>query len=520
MKLARWMLPSPADALFGIVLFTAAVVRGTQAINTDGDFARHLRVGREIIAHGLFFTDKFSWTMAGKPFVPYEWASEVLYALAHRVAGIPGAIVLMGIACAAAYALAYLLLVRRSVDPLLAFLTAIGAAAAGSFHWLARPHVFSLAAIVVVVWLLEDSRSRSSDAEERQQTSVRHAHRMWFISRSAATLIFFCAWANLHAGFLVGLVVISLYLAGELIETAARGFTPDSRAPAATIAILLGSALIGACLNPSGPGVITHLLGFFQMPWLVDITMEMRSPDFHTWYGRTFLLLLLFSICLFAVARPRVQWAHLMVVIGTTALALQSARNIEIWALSGLLIAAIYADAAWRSISWRPLVRARAAFATGAELASSGPWSAAAAIVFGMVALHGGRVGTVQALPRAFDRNAFPVAVVQRAREARVKGRMFNELAWGGYVLYAWPNQKVFIDGQTDFYGQTLAQLYMRIRMANPGWAARLDSLGIESILIPDHAPLAWALASSTDWVVADSADGAVRYSRRTDARP
>ncbi|HEU4762925.1 MAG TPA: hypothetical protein VFS74_11440, partial [Gemmatimonadales bacterium] len=67
--------------MFGLTLFAAAVLRGWQMINTDGDLGRHLRVGREILAHGLFFTDKFSWTMQGKPFVPYEWGSEVLFAL-------------------------------------------------------------------------------------------------------------------------------------------------------------------------------------------------------------------------------------------------------------------------------------------------------------------------------------------------------------------------------------------------------------------------------------------------------
>jgi hypothetical protein len=92
---------------------------------------------------------------------------------------------------------------------------------------------------------------------------------------------------------------------------------------------------------------------------------------------------------------------------------------------------------------------------------------------------------------------------------------MFNDFAQGGYILYAWPEQKVFIDGQSDFYGVPLSQLYMSIRQAEPGWDRRLDSLGVEMVLMPDRTPLAQALVDSPEWMLADSSDGAVRYARR-----
>jgi hypothetical protein len=95
---------------------------------------------------------------------------------------------------------------------------------------------------------------------------------------------------------------------------------------------------------------------------------------------------------------------------------------------------------------------------------------------------------------------------------------MLNELAWGGYVLYAWPEQKVFIDGQTDFYGDSLSQLYMDMRLAKPGWEQRLDSLEVQMVLMPDDVPLVWVLEKSAGWTVADSADGAVRLMRRADS--
>jgi hypothetical protein len=91
---------------------------------------------------------------------------------------------------------------------------------------------------------------------------------------------------------------------------------------------------------------------------------------------------------------------------------------------------------------------------------------------------------------------------------------MFNDFAQGGYILYAWPEQKVFIDGQSDFYGVPLNQLYTAIRNAEPGWEWQLDSLGVDIVLIPERTRLAAAIAESPGWELADSADGSARFAR------
>jgi hypothetical protein len=492
--------------IFGITLAVATIVRGWFAINTDGDLPRHLRVGSEILSHGLFFTDKFSWTMQGQPFVPYEWGSEVLYTMAHRAAGLPGVILLMGVALAAAYALLYLLMVKLGMDPLLAMLTSIAAAAAGSFHWLARPHVFSYGAVVVLVWLMESSVfGRRSSRSGRLKTDGR---------RLFLVLPLFSIWANLHAGFLFGLVLIGMYLVGDVLE---RWVPLSSERRPSRIkgdALLLGAALVGTCINPSGPGVIVHVASYFQKGWLVDITNEMQSPDFHAIIGRSFLLLLLVCLAVLARARRRPSWQHLIVFLGTTAFALESNRHIALWALTGFPLVMLHANAWWIEPRWKPFARFRDGMARGARLTHAGLWSLVPLALLAVVATRGGRLDGTQLLPDQFDPSAFPVRVVEHARIAGVRGRMFNDFVWGGYILYAWPEQKVFIDGQSDFYGVPLNQLYMSIRQAEPGWERRLDSLGVVTAFIPRNSPLAAALKSSPEWTVADSADGAVRFDR------
>jgi hypothetical protein len=255
-------------------------------------------------------------------------------------------------------------------------------------------------------------------------------------------------------------------------------------------------------------------MGYLGKTWLVDMTVEYRSPDFHGAYGREFLVMLLLSALVLALVRRRMPWPHIVAFLGTTAFALHSMRNIPLWALTALPLVATHADPAWRSAAWRPLAAMRKAFDAGSGIAKVGLWAVLGATALVALAMSGGRLGSAQLLPTRFDPGVFPVRVVERARETGVTGRMFNELAWGGYILNVWPEQEVFIDGQTDFYGEPLSKLYASLRAAAPQWEQQLDSMQVRYLLLPREAPLASAALASTSWAVADSADGALMLVR------
>ncbi len=76
-----------------------------------------------------------------------------------------------------------------------------------------------------------------------------------------------------------------------------------------------------------------------------------------------------------------------------------------------------------------------------------------------------------------------------------VEGNMFNEFTWGGYLLYRfWPEQKVFIDGQTDFYGEKLTRDYASIYYAEPGFEDLMQKYTVDWIIVRRTANLAVAL--------------------------
>jgi hypothetical protein len=100
----------------------------------------------------------------------------------------------------------------------------------------------------------------------------------------------------------------------------------------------------------------------------------------------------------------------------------------------------------------------------------------------------------VSILPASFDPEVFPVAAVEKARAAGLQGRIFNQFIWGGYLLYAWPEQKVFIDGGTDYYGADAVRTYLDIATLQPQWRARLVDCGISVVLMPTASPMAHQL--------------------------
>jgi hypothetical protein len=74
-------------------------------------------------------------------------------------------------------------------------------------------------------------------------------------------------------------------------------------------------------------------------------------------------------------------------------------------------------------------------------------------------------------------------------------GRMFNEFNWGGYILYrSWPKQQVFLDSQSDFYGEVLMKDYQKLATAQDDWEQLLRKYRVDWALIPVDWPLTRAL--------------------------
>ena len=116
-----------------------------------------------------------------------------------------------------------------------------------------------------------------------------------------------------------------------------------------------------------------------------------------------------------------------------------------------------------------------------------------------------------------FNPQVFPVQAVDWIEANPViEGRMFNEFNWGGYLLYRlWPHHLIFLDSQSDFYGEPLMRDYERMLIAQGNWNDLFNKYQISWTILPIHSPLARALASDSEWTTAYQDSVAVIYYRK-----
>jgi hypothetical protein len=80
-------------------------------------------------------------------------------------------------------------------------------------------------------------------------------------------------------------------------------------------------------------------------------------------------------------------------------------------------------------------------------------------------------------------------------------GEVFNYFPWGGYLLYRlWPDQRVFIDGQTDFYGEHLTRQYEQVITLGDGWRQVLEQYQVRWVLMPPTSELVQNLSADPGW--------------------
>ncbi len=107
----------------------------------------------------------------------------------------------------------------------------------------------------------------------------------------------------------------------------------------------------------------------------------------------------------------------------------------------------------------------------------------------------------------------FPVTAVEQARADGLTGTpIFHEYTWGGYLLYAWPGQPIYIDGMANLFGSELMKEYRAVREGSGGWSAALRDRGVRALLLQPRGRLVEEAERSADWRVSHRTRAAVLF--------
>ncbi len=486
--LARWFVPSLGSLLGLTALLNSLLFRSGEWFAWDGDVGRHIRVGKTILDNGAIpRVDLFSHTRGGTHFVPYEWLSEVITAVVHSAAGLSGVVVLSALLYLTAVVGVYRAADGLGARRMIAFIVAALALLMQSVHLLPRPHLFTTAFAAIFTVVL-----------------IRFAHsgRPWLLAPLPPLML---VWANSHGGFLIGFILLAAFLAGALLRS--DEFSEPRRALRPLSLVFVACALL-SFVNPAGAGLWAHTTGYLGIDFLVDATQEYGSVDFHEGYGKLFFVVLFAGPALWMTGRVRVTMLAGGLYLLFAATALHSARNIPLFTVCSLPWLALWIDQALQGRgSPNTLLERLDAFGRLDRRLRPGAVSVVVAILI-WFALGPNRD------TYTFDARVFPVEAVESVQPS---GRIFNQLTWGGYLLYARPEIPVFIDGQTDFYGEELSRDYLAAVKGHAGWNEILDRYDVGWTLLESAEPLNQLLDLHPEWE-RTYADGVATVYRRAPA--
>ncbi len=445
---ARAIALAAAAAAFAIVAFTPAVLN-------DADTYWHIAAGRWMIDNrAVLRIDPFSYTFAGHPWQTHEWLSEIAMALAYVGAGWGGLLILFGATGALTAGLLARHLSRRlSGLSLLVTLVLSFACLAGSL--LARPLLLALP-------LLEIWAAGLVIAREKGRAPP------WKLL-PAMTL-----WANLHASFLVGLVlIIPFALEAAMDDTQTRTKTIERWVLFAVL------ALLAALLTPYGIEGLIFPFRLMAMPSL-NLISEWAPTNFQTFQPLGFAVAAALYVLLSRGVAVK-SW-RVVILLGLLYLALAHVRQQMLIAIVGPLILA------------EPL--AQALKISSRENKPSNGF--AAVLIFAVLVAALGVLRLSLPLARG-DGVTTPATALASVPVSLVHTPVLNDYAFGGYLIFN--DVRPFIDSRAELYGEKFIGRYLQmVRPDKPLLAATLAKYHVRWTIFAADNPAVGAMDTMQGW--------------------
>lgn len=458
--------------------------------HTDPDLWSHIRFGQTFIANGhLVHRDPYSYSVPGAPWHDYEWLAEVVMAFVYNVAGVLG-LKLWKLVCTA---LTVIFIADSEAETGASFSTQLSvlllAALGLVLQMQLRPQMFTFVLLGALLALLT-------------RDNYRRRAPLWL----AVPLM--ALWANLHAGWVIGIATLAVYTAGVTIYDLAGGvgFRRGLRVGAITV-----GGLLATLLNPYGGALWRAVAWALLAPYKRLANVEWQ-PMF------------------FALAR---QWhqAHsgIFVYVAIIALVVGLAAACALAPAGGdvplVAIAAMMSVGAWLSVRNMGLVAITASgplarhldlivqrWRTGAPLRALRPVNQWVIFALGVALML--KTGLLS--ERLDLDQPYPAGALAFMHAHQLEGRILDEWGWGGYLIWhAAPASKIFIDGRDDtVYPLEVVHQYLLFHFDLPGAAHVLDAYPHDYVLIATSAPARHLMERRHDWKLLYRDDATLLYAR------
>lgn len=505
MRLFRWIGPG---AVTFLALWLFLLVSGQSKLLRDPGTFWHTATGELILREGFIQTDPYSFTFAGKPWVPYEWLGEVAMALVHRAGGFDAQLLGAVTLVAAVFAWLAVRLLRIGLRPFpVVILVAISFAAAAS-NLLVRPHLVTIAGLAVTaVWLADCDLGR-----------CRLRRLAWLIPLNAV-------WANVHGGVLGGIGTVWIASASWVVFWRLGRPSPvQSWSDAGWLAAIGLGCGLAVLLNPYGLDLVRTWFLIMGEPAIKRIIQEHQpldplDPSAWPIFGLVAVyLLVLVGVPLRSL---RVTWLLPLVWL---LMAVDRVRHGPLFAVMTLVaIAAMFTSTRWAG--WLGRNRPEYYRPPGNEPRRplwTNLWLPILAVSIAL-ALQVFRVSVpvIGAGWARHDSDHWPIELLDVLKEHEPRppagNRLFNDLIDGGFAIYHVPGYKVFVDDRCELYGGAWLTEFVaadaNVRPAIAKWEARYGRF--DFALTRTGTPFDDYFRAAPSWELVKRTDTATFYKRR-----
>ena len=434
----------------------------------DPDLWWHVRLGQDILASSHWPTvDPYSWTIAGTPWLAYEWLGDVVIGLVAKLGGIVGLALLLFVASSAVMLALYAYTTRRSGSAKAGFIVSLALCSLAFASFNLRPQMFGYLFIVLTLIVL-------------------HRFREGLRGALYCLPLLFLVWINTHGSWVIGLGIFLVFICTGFFEISwgnvdARRWMRQERMQLEVVFLLCLAAIP---LTPYGTRLAAYpFMVASSLPLNVNNISEWLPMPFNLVGGKLFLAVVLAFFLAQLLSPVRLLLSDVILLFGGIVMACLHVRFLMLFVpFSAPLLAIVLAR-------WMPpydrqkdLILLNAALMIASILAM----------------IH--YFPTSDALEK-ITAKSFPVGAVEYLREHPAPQPMYNTYGYGGYLIGKLPEQKVFIDGRGDLYEHAgIFGEYLEVSGLKPAAFSILRWHDIRSCLVDRKEPLATALSANPAW--------------------
>ena len=447
----------------------------------DCDTGFHIRTGEYILETlSIPKYDIFSFSTPSLEWINTEWLSDVIMALIHKAYGLTGVFIFFAFLTSFVFYLLFFKIIRQyNVNIVFTTLITLIITIISRTHLLARPHIFSWIFILIWYYVLDS---------------------FWYKQKNYLCLLppIMVLWVNLHGSFVLGFILIAIYLLGSVINILRVKDKNLCIRKAKLLGLTAITCLLVSLINPYTYHILLYPFELVSDKFVMDHIQEFLSPNFHEEASIVFEFFLLLTIGILTISTKRLNSIDLMLTLFFTHMALYSRRNIVYFSIMIGPILAKHAESLLKESNGRlaNFIKKRADNIAATDASAKGYVWVVLAIVVIVIAANSGKI------EYRFDEKEKPVAAVEFLKRENLKGNMFNNDEFGDYLVYsAYPQYKVFIDGRVGAaYDNERFKEYLKVTYLEPGWKKVIEKYNINWIIFNTNSILSRFLLEKKEW--------------------